>query len=302
MDASDKNSPIAWVWSGFNTALVSFGEVESGKSYTLFSSAKGIKSTYDRAVESLFQLISDSAKTSPDSTGTSTYSLAVSIWELVHSQTDHSEVITDLLRISDAKPLPSGELTTVQVHSVTEALALFAAARELSQNWRTNSEGGFDCLHNRGHFFIRFLLYESGEKRVSSLHIIDLAGTLPANLTAELRSKLGSDEQLTTCRTGLNQFRSMIWELSKSDGSAPVDLTAVVSTRKSKLAQFMAPVLAGNCRTYLLACVKEDSAFADACKTLELASQASKICTPCMKTVGVEKTDLKLIHFSLVQA
>lgn len=304
MDASDKNSPIAWVWSGFNTAIVSFGEVDSGKSFTLFSPAKGIKSLYTRAIESLFQLISDSAKTSPNSTGLPTFALSVSLWELVHSQTDHCEVVTDLLRVSDAKPLPgtAGDLTAVQVNSVEEAETLFAAAREMSENWRTNAEGGFESLHNRGHFFVRLMLYEAREKRLSSLHIVDLAGTLPSNLGADMRAKLGSDEQLTACRMGLNQFRSMVWELSKSDGSAPVDLLAVTSTRKSKLAQFMAPVLAGNCRTYLLACVREDSTFADACKTLELSVQAGKICTPCMKTVGVEKAELKLVHFSILQA
>jgi hypothetical protein len=163
---------------------------------------------------------------------------------------------------------------------VEEANMLFAAAREMSENWRANAENAFESLHNRGHFFIRFLLYEAGEKRVSSLHLIDLAGTLPSNISADLRAKLGSDEQLTACRMGLNQFRSMIWELAKSDGSAPIDLSAVISTRKSKLAQFLAPVLAGNCRTYLLSCVREDSSFADACKTLELSVQAGKICTP----------------------
>lgn len=304
MDTSDKNSPIAWVWSGFNTAIVSFGEVDSGKSFTLFSPARGIKSTYDRAIESLFQLITDSAKTSPNSTGLPTYTLAVSIWELVHSQSDHCEVVTDLLRVSDAKPLPgtAGDLTTVQVNTVEEANMLFAAAREMSENWRTNAENSFEPLHNRGHFFIRLLLHEAGEQRVSSLHLIDLAGTLPSNISADLRGKLGSDEQLTACRMGLNQFRSMIWELAKSDGSGTVDLTAVISTRKSKLAQFLAPVLAGNCRTYLISCIREDSSFADACKTLELSVQAGKICTPCMKTVGVDKAELKLVHFSVIQA
>ena len=146
------------------------------------------------------------------------------------------------------------------------------------------------------------MLYENNEKRVSSLHLIDLAGTLPSNLSPELRSKLGSDEQLQAARMGLNQFRSMVWELSKSDGSRPVDLSTVISTRKSKLAQFLGPVLAGNCRTYLLGCVREDSAFADACKTLELLVQAGKVCTPCMRTTGVEKADLKLTHYSILQA
>lgn len=300
LTASDKNSAVAWVWAGFNTALITYGEADSGKSFTLFSPAKGAPSAYERAVQELLVLMAEATR--PETTNS--YSLAVSVWELVHSQTDRCEVVSDLLRVSDAKPLPggTGDLTTVQVNTVEEAVLLLQAAKELSENWRANAEGSFDCLHNRGHFFVRIMLYEGIEKRVSSLHLIDLAGTLPSNLSPELRAKLGSDEQLTATRLGLNQFRSMIWELSKSDGSKPVDLAAVVSTRKSKLAQFLGPVLAGNCRTYLLGCVKEDSAFADSCKTLELLMQAGKICTPCMKTTGVEKADLKLTHFSILQA
>lgn len=39
---------------------------------------------------------------------------------------------------------------------------------------------------------------------MSNLHIVDLAGFVPNNISSDLRSKLGSDDQLNFIRIGLN--------------------------------------------------------------------------------------------------
>ena len=241
--------------AGNNTCLITYGEVNSGKSYSIFGQ-EGNSDFFKTLLEELFKNYSGK--------------LGLSVWEILYSAEDRSERIIDLLRISDLRPLPHSlinDFISVEVSSISEAECVFDCAKELSANFKERSEGGFRCLNNRAHFFVRVVLEQF------SLCIVDLAGSLPGSLAPEIRVKLGCDEQLNVTRIGLNQFRSIIWEMSKSPG---ISVDVLTASRKSKLSLVLAPLLTMG-KNFFFGAVKEDSVFEDICKNLDVVFRAQNI-------------------------
>lgn len=300
ISVEDKNSILCWFWEGFNVSLISYGEVNSGKTFSLFGKQRyDEKCIFEQVSEVLFDLVQ--ANNEGD---LGKYLVGLSVFEILYTQDDRCEVVKDLLRISDLKPLSLSsplELVSVKINSVEEAMFSFNCARNLSQNWKETSEGEFMPINNRAHFFIRFSLYSEHDSRLRHLHIIDLAGSPPANMPQDIRNKLGSEEQLNFTRIGLNQLRSILWELARLNSATneSIDLSTILATRKSKLASVLGPIIASNSRTYLLGVLREDAAFSDSCRTLELIQRAQSITVPCVKGIEIAKTQLEFIQFSV---
>ena len=73
-----------------------------------------------------------------------------------------------------------------------------------------------------------------------------------------------------------------------------------MSTRDSRLLEQLAPLLAGNCRTFLLACVSQRAEdYLDSLNTLRIASRARGIKVGLF--VVLSSSDLQLSLFSKVQ-
>ncbi|OMJ88371.1 hypothetical protein SteCoe_9687 [Stentor coeruleus] len=250
-----KSSAVSTLLSGHNVSITTYGEVNSGKTYSFF----GQEQSKDLFSETLSEIFS--SQSTP---------LGLSIWEIVYSLDDRCEKIMDLLKISDFKPLPSTltqDFITVEISSLQEGQYIFECAKELSSNWKTKSEGGSRNLNNRSHFFIR-ISFEN-----YYLHIIDLSGVLPSNLTPEIRVKLGCDEQLNFTRIGLNQYRSIIWEMAKNPC---VSSDLLTTSRKSKLALVISSILMLG-KNYFFTAVKEDSEYEDVIKNLDILQRAQGI-------------------------
>lgn len=243
--------------SGTNTVLVSYGEVNSGKSYSIFGSEEGTD-LFSSLLTEIFKSYS-----SP---------IGLSVWEIVYSSEDRSERVVDLLKISETRPMSSSLLSdfvSIEVSEPNQGLHVLECAKELSSNFKARSDGGFRCLNNRAHFFVRLVLEKF------SLCVVDLAGSLPGVLSPEIRVKLGCDEQLNVTRIGLNQYRSIMWEMAKNPGISSDVLTA---SRKSKLSLILSPILTMG-KNFFLTAVKEDSEFEDICKNLDVLYRASNIVT-----------------------
>lgn len=302
LNLDDKNSMLCWFWEGFNVSLITYGEVNSGKTFSLFGKESSEeKCMFEQVSEVLFDLIQ--ANSEGDS---GKYVLGLSVYEIVYTQEDRCETVKDLLRISDLKPLSlssSLDLVTVKINTIEEAMFTYNSARTLSQNWKKTSEGDFISINNRAHFFIRFSLYSKQDSRIRYFHIIDLSGSPPANLPQEIRSKLGSEEQLNFTRIGLNQLRSILWELARLNSATneSIDLSTILATRKSKLATVLGPIIASNSKTYFLGVIREDAAFSDNCRTLEVIKRAQSIKVPCVKGIEILKSQLEFVQFSLFQ-
>ena len=251
------SSLVSSFLSGTNTCLVSYGEVNSGKSYSLFGSEEGTD-LFSSLLTEIFKSCSSS--------------LGLSVWEIVYSSEDRSERVVDLLKVSETRPLASGQLSdfvSISISDKGQGLHVLECAKELSSNFKARSDGGFRCLNNRAHFFVRLVLEQF------SLCLVDLAGSLPTVLSPEIRVKLGCDEQLNVTRIGLNQYRSIMWEMAKNPGVSPDVLTA---SRKSKLSLILSPILTMG-KNFFFTAVKEDSDFEDICKNLDVLYRASNVLT-----------------------
>jgi Kinesin motor domain len=250
-----QNSIVSGLLSGVSSSIVTYGEVNAGKSFMLYGRENGL----DMYLMILNEIFSNY-----------TESLSVSIWEIVYVQSDRTEQIVDLLKISDFKPLPSNltqDFISVEINNEKEGEYVLECAKELSSNWELKPEGGYKYLNNRSHFFIRINL------RNSFIHIADLAGALPSNPSPEMRVKLGSDEQLNYTRIGLNQYRNIIWELLKTP---KISFETLTSSRKSKLALVISSILTTS-KTYYFTAIKEDSVYEDIIKNLDVLQRSQSI-------------------------
>ena len=263
------NNIVSSVLSGTSISIISYGEVNTGKTYSLF----GQEDSSDLFSTSLSELFSHYSGTA-----------GISIWEILYSPTDRVEQIIDLLKISDFKPLPhtlTQDFISVEINNASEGVYIFECAKELSPNWKARCEGGCRSLNNRSHFFVRITVGQA------CIYIVDLAGALPSNLLPEVRVKLGSDEQLNYTRIGLNQFRSIVWEMAKNPG---VGVDVLTASRKSKLAMVISPILA-TCANIFFSVVREESVFDDIVKDLCVLQRAQtiKVCQKndeiCGKTI-----------------
>lgn len=264
--ARGRHNLVSLLTSGVSSSLITYGEVNTGKTYSLFGKESG-SDLFSNIISEIFQQHSGN--------------LGVSIWEILYCGSERTEEVIDLLKISDFKPLPhtlTQDFISVEVSNTKEAEYVLDCAKELSSNWKgKNNEGGFRCLNNRSHFFVRIVLGQS------FICLVDLAGALPMNLCPEVRVKLGSDEQLNYTRIGLNQFRSIVWEMSKN---SEVSVEVLTASRKSKLALVISPILTMG-KNIFFTTVKEESIYEDVMKNLDvlIRAQAIKVCPKNAKII-----------------
>jgi len=126
ISVEDKNSILCWFWEGFNVSLISYGEVNSGKTFSLFGKqSKNDKCIFEQVSEVLFDLVQAN-----NEGNLGKYLVGLSVFEILYTQDDRCEVVKDLLRVSDLKPLSLSsplELVTVKINSVEEAILLSTA-------------------------------------------------------------------------------------------------------------------------------------------------------------------------------
>mmetsp|Transcript_6554 Transcript_6554/g.10185 ORF Transcript_6554/g.10185 Transcript_6554/m.10185 type:complete len:920 (-) Transcript_6554:178-2937(-) len=194
-------------------------------------------------------------------------------------------------------------MTTVRVCSVAEAMDVLNAARSRSLNW-THGVGGDEApvfLPNRAHAFLRMVLYNSRERRVSTLHIIDLVGSASIDGHRHSYHKPGEDREFD--RRVVNQhllaLSRVITELARHDD--PSDGPVVLSARESRLTQIIGPLLVGNSKTFLLATIQTDrESYLDTTNTLRVAARATSIKIPCMRLVNVDEQSLSFVNINSV--
>lgn len=273
-DINSPGSAMNCFFNGLNATVVSYGEVDSGKTSCLFGKTNEGPSCFEYCASQL---------TSRVARYPGQYMIGVSFWELAYDPELRSEVATDLLRTAP------GEFTNVSVNSESQASFLFDSARSQSQNFQYLRDGSFAVLNNRSHFFVRFTLRDRISGVVSKLHIIDLAGTPPSGLTQDLRMKLGNEEQLNCTRVGLSQFRGLVLDFSG---------TPVAGNKQSRLVQILRPLMTENAKTFLLITLRSDSPYSEAVKALNFAAKAQQISVPWTKNISAEAS---FTHFNEFQ-
>jgi len=263
---------LEWLWDGFNACIMAYGQTGMGKTQALF----GEDGVCDVTLQSLFNKINASKESAAN------YTVGISYWDL------HDNNVVDVLPFETQKS--STKFCTVQVPGASYAHRLLREGRSRSINWSENQANS-----NEAHSFVRVVLHDAKNSRVSTLHIVDLVGCQslskdvrghPAGTAAEALSRKVANQQLLVLSRVISELASA--KTAKEEGK-------VMSSRASKLTQILSPLLGGNCKTYVIATVSDSTHnYLDTVNTMRLMQRACSIQTACMRTFEVEVEDLKL--------
>lgn len=253
---------------GYNSTVFAYGQTSAGKS---FSSIGDHSFTYKnrgllpRILEFMFQQI--------NARHGFTFDLQFSALEI------YNERLIDLLSNDSTKQLSisdtdgaNGQSISIKNLSIHSA-ETFDAALELvfgAENVRSIAESSLNMQSSRAHCVYTIYLKqrsrvdETAPTMVTKLNVVDLAGSERASASISVDStgnfinkSLTFLEQVVNC---LNQN------------------AAHVPYRTSKLTHILKDSIGGNCKTYLLACIRPEPEFLlDTISTLRFAQRASFI-------------------------
>lgn len=253
---------------GYNSTIFAYGQTSAGKS---FSSIGDHSFTYKnrgllpRILEFMFQQI--------NARHGFTFDLQFSALEI------YNERLIDLLSNDNTKQLSisdtdgaNGQSISIKNLSIHSA-ETFDAALELvfgAENVRSIAESSLNMQSSRAHCVYTIYLKqrsrvdETAPTMVTKLNVVDLAGSERASASISIDStgnfinkSLTFLEQVVNC---LNQN------------------AAHVPYRTSKLTHILKDSIGGNCKTYLLACIRPEPEFLlDTISTLRFAQRASFI-------------------------
>ncbi len=277
---------VDWLFDGFNSTYVAFGEVGTGKTYSLFGGAGGERSWQDgglcgNILTELFQRV--------EAAEPSSYVVGISCWEILNN-----DAVRDLLAYPVADTTSTNpSFINVRVNSRAAALKVLERARVGSHSWGysnvdTDSEP-FVALPNVGHSFVRLTLIDVSKRRCSTLHMADLAGSQSLDRRMAPRAFQVTAET-AKARKDINQqllaFSRVIQEMadvSEGAGATVASQAKLISARDSRLTQILGPIMGQNCRTIFLATVSAElDHYSDTVATLRTASRAVGIASPCV--------------------
>ncbi|KAL0034025.1 hypothetical protein WJX79_004031 [Trebouxia sp. C0005] len=110
------------------------------------------------------------------------------------------------------------------------------------------------------------------------------------------QEKLAINQQLLS-------LSKVVSELSRLSSSAGSGMGQVTSARDTPLMQLVAPLIAGNARTFLLPSVSSHpSSYLETVNTLRIATRAQNIQTACMRTTGVRPDQVQMVSAAQVLA
>jgi len=104
----------------------------------------------------------------------------------------------------------------VQAASASEALSLLHLAQSNSSNWTSDEHGDLTPLLNRAHLFVRLVLYDTAKQQMSTLHVVDLAGS---QSLADSRADGQQHQEKLAINQQLLSFSNVVSELSRLSSS-----------------------------------------------------------------------------------
>ena len=152
----------------------------------------------------------------------------------------------------------------------------------------------------RAHSFVRLELHNLDLRLVSCLHIVDLVGvasssTLQSLEGVEHRSRARFERVVTRQHTAMAK---LLADLASSSQRGDVSRRQVAHAHSTKLAQQLGPLLANNCKAFMLATLSPhaaDGAITDA--TLAMCECAMRIKNACVRVRGLPKRQ-RLVPYS----
>ena len=278
-------SVLDWFFAGFNAAILTYGQSGTGKSVMVFG-ATGADPTLDgieecgllvRLLTGVFSLIESSSDAKGHMVGLSAWALA-------------GERVHDLFgRTEGSQPF---NFVTAKVDDQRSALAALKHVKTAATSLR------------QAHVFVRVLLYRSRQRCASTLHVVDMVGCPPVEPPGGATAPRSAGDDATgraVVSRQLSAFSRVISELSEAaagdpsegiDGKPPRP-RRVISARDSCLTQILAPLLAGNCKTWLLSGLMDGASnFSQSVATLRTVGRAMNITSGCVKLCGISAEEL----------
>ena len=220
----------------------------------------------------------------------------------------------------------AGSATTLRVSSLREALdVLLRLSRVRSANWAQPTPDGTPSTSRRStdvptataqraHSFVRVVLYNRQQRLVSSLHVADVVGWPPraadsespapqgAGRATDKRSEARLERLVSRQQAALVKLVHDLAEVSLpvSSGASGTPgrsrRQVVAAAQSSKLNQLLGPLLAGNCKPFVLATMSPDAADHKASRsTLQVCASAMEVASACVRLTGVVESDLRLV-------
>mmetsp|Transcript_42748 Transcript_42748/g.118021 ORF Transcript_42748/g.118021 Transcript_42748/m.118021 type:complete len:1218 (+) Transcript_42748:144-3797(+) len=210
------------------------------------------------------------------------FCLGLSAWELAGSET------ADLLaaRCEDA----SHELRfeTVRFEAASEAMALLDAAGLFA----LGSAASVRCKQR--HVFVRVVVFDALHESLAAVHFAQIASS---GVNDADGGGVGSACNIATDREALSTLLE-----AASTGESLDDLPD--NREMCRLFEVLKPLIAGNCKPFLLCSVpelpKSRSAATEAHRLLDLVERSSLITSQCTCVRGVSRGDFQLADFGVV--
>eukprot|EP01083_Nonionella_stella_P154422 497536_1 len=272
------------MFDGFNVNLITYGATKTGKSQLLFGPASA-NMQYD-SCDGLFGTLSANILRKIDQTDDS-ISLAMSAWEI------DANSVTDLLRNDTNHTIQSPfDITSVSLSNWDEICSVWDIARYNSANWKTLNTG-YEILPNQSNVFIQIKIYNQTQQRVTTLNLIDLAGS--HHTARPLRAHISRDtiEQNKAKNVNIFSLNKLLHHLSNihlkngengANKSCKNDLIQNVIT-ESLLNNFIGPMITQNAETIFLGTVSCNALdYQASLRTIQVLSHTLHIKVPCIHT------------------
>lgn len=277
---------VEWLWDGLSAFVLVLAPSDAGDAVD--------QSLFGGGVYASGPDIDTTAKPAPSTTGLlqfcfeelcrrveaeadgERYCLGLSVWELLGSEAH------DLLDDTSQDAASELRFETVRFRTVADAMALLeqvglGRARPTSPSSRRTARA-------RGHVFVRAVVFDAQRETMAALHV---AAVACGNGREGPNALVVSD-------------RHSLWDLldAASTGDAPEPKTSC------RLTEIIAPLVAGNCKAFVLCTVPEQprnqAAVTEAHELLDLAERASLITAQCTRVQGVGRDDFQLAEISAV--
>eukprot|EP00930_Biecheleria_cincta_P045498 TRINITY_DN31351_c0_g1_i2.p1 TRINITY_DN31351_c0_g1~~TRINITY_DN31351_c0_g1_i2.p1 ORF type:complete len:1287 (+),score=224.88 TRINITY_DN31351_c0_g1_i2:66-3926(+) len=293
---------VEWLWDGLSALVLSLApRTEASSSSALLL---GSSDTPSRGLESrgllgyCLQELCRRVAANPDPRR---FCLGISLWELWGSQAE------DLLAADD-EDASNLRFETVQIESAEDALkildvvGLAEAASEGSRDIRgplpsccrqcgnVFMADALFCRHcgvkrqlekQMRSIFVRVVVFDANRQSLAALHFAQIASCFGNEVGAV---DIASDRQA-------------LWNLLEAASTGD----AVRPRPGCRLSEVLAPLVAGNCKPFLLCTVPErprdSEAAAEAHSLLDLVERASLITAQCTRVQGIRREEFRLAEF-----
>ena len=312
---------VEWFWDGFNASIIATGESGSGKTFTLHGNNFGL---CGMILASIFHR----RQTYEDPTA---ITLALSCWECRGEELVDLLAEQDSYKVP-SKNATQFDFVTLHAADLRSALDILKTSRKNSVNWDVvinndshhsdnSSNISMSTLPNKAHGFIRIVLHNALDMRASTLHIVDCIGEDSSKASTSLRStsvmsennsNYGSYENINNAKITKKQnsiiakqllsFRRLMDELcshkrNNHTGSGMNRYNqgsgVLTSSRETLLNKFISPLIAGNCKSFLLLTLPSlISNISRSKNILKSYCAASGIRCACVRLLDVQLQDL----------